>query len=70
MKYTLNKRLQFLGLLVSSMTVLSACAADPTSDADLFSARNDNAFDPATINVIGDRVADWQIANLENLGLG
>jgi rhamnogalacturonyl hydrolase YesR len=59
--------LRFLGLLASCMTALSACAATPTSEADLFSHRADNAFDPATIDAIGDKVADWQIANLDNL---
>jgi len=53
--------LRLLGLLVLCMTALSASAGD------LFSKRDANAFDPATIDAIGDKVAEWQIANLDNL---
>lgn len=67
MKNTRLYTLQLLALFVSCMTVLSACAANPASEADLFSQRNVNAFDPATIDAIGDKVAEWQIANLDNL---
>jgi len=57
-----------LGIAVSCMIAMSACAGNSGTTADdLFSAKNVNAFDPATIDVIGDRVADWQIANLDNL---
>ena len=45
---------------------VASCTADPGSD-DLFSQRADNAFDPATVNAIGDRVAEWQIANIDDL---
>ena len=38
-----------------------------SSEPDLFSQRNVNTFDPATIDAIGDKVADWQIANMDNL---
>lgn len=67
MKNTRLYSLQLLALLVSCMFAMSACAATPASEADLFSKRNDNAFDPVTIDAIGDKVADWQIANLDNL---
>ena len=36
-------------------------------EPDLFAERDANAFDPATIDAIGDKVAEWQIANLDNL---
>jgi len=61
MKNTRFYGLQLLVLLVSGMTVLSACAAD------LFSQRDKNVLDPATIDAVGDKVAEWQIANLNNL---
>jgi len=36
-------------------------------EPDLFAERAGNEFDPATIDAIGDKVADWQIANMDNL---
>ncbi len=54
-------------LLVSCMTVLSACADTTSSEADLFAQRDANAFDPATIDAIGDKVADWQLDNIDDL---
>ena len=59
--------LKLLAVLASCLTVLSAYAATPASQADLFADRDANAFDPATIDAIGDKVAEWQIANLDNL---
>ncbi len=59
--------LQLLVLIVSCMTALSACATTPASKDDLFSQRNANAFDPAIVDAVGDKVAEWQIANLDNL---
>jgi len=58
---------RFLGMLVSGVVILSACAATPSGAQDVFSQRNANAFDPATIDAIGDKVAEWQIANLDDL---
>ena len=59
--------LRLLGLLVSCVIVLAACADTTSSETDLFSQRNDNAFDSDTIDAIGDKVADWQLANLDDL---
>ena len=53
-------------MLVSGMLLLPACAATPSGAEDLFSQRNANAFDPATIDAVGDKVTEWQIANLDN----
>jgi unsaturated rhamnogalacturonyl hydrolase len=46
---------------------MSACAATPSGEADLFSQRAAKPFDSATIDAIGDKVADWQLANLDDL---
>lgn len=60
--------LRIIGIVISCLTVLTACAdATSTPDEDLFSQRNANAFDPATIEAIGDKVADWQLDNLDDL---
>ena len=67
MKNTRRKAIRHLGLLVSCMTALSVSAAAVASEVDLFSQRDANAFDPATIDAIGDKVADWQLANLDDL---
>jgi rhamnogalacturonyl hydrolase YesR len=56
-----------MAMVVSCMAALSACATAPAGETDLFSQRTANAFDPATIDAIGDKVADWQIANLDDL---
>jgi len=45
---------------------LASCTSDSGSD-DLFSQRADNAFDAATVDAIGDRVAEWQITNIDDL---
>jgi len=55
------------GLVILLTAVLSACADSATGEADLFGQRNANAFDHATIDAIGDKVAEWQIANLDDL---
>jgi rhamnogalacturonyl hydrolase YesR len=57
---------RFLGILVSCALVLSACATLPSGAKDLFAQRNDNALDKATIDAVGDKVAEWQIANLDD----
>ncbi len=67
MKNTRLNSSRLLGLLVFCVTALSACAAATTSEVDLFSQRAANAFEPATIDAIGDEVADWQLANLDDL---
>jgi len=54
-------------VLISCAVVLSACATSPSGAEDLFAQRNSNAFDPATIDAVGDKVTDWQIANLGDL---
>ncbi|MCW8925425.1 MAG: glycoside hydrolase family 88 protein, partial [Xanthomonadales bacterium] len=41
--------------------------APPVVEPDLFAERAGNEFDPATIDAIGDAVADWQIAHLDKL---
>ena len=67
MKNTRRYGLRFLGLLVSCVTALPAFAAVTPGEVDLFSQRAANAFDPATIDAIGDKVADWQLANIDDL---
>ena len=67
MKTKWNKHLRFLALVVSCLSTFSACAKTPPTEAELFAQRNDNAFDAATIDAVGDKVAEWQIANLDNL---
>ena len=59
--------LRLAGLVLAGVAALSACAATPRGEVDLFANRDANAFDPATIDAVGDKVADWQIANLDNL---
>lgn len=67
MKYTRLMGFRLLGAALC-MTALCACAAEPEPTADeLFANRTDNAFDPATIDVIGDRVTDWQVERLDDL---
>ncbi len=46
-------------LVVMCMAALSACAGVTNASEDV--------FDSATVNAIGDKVADWQIANLDDL---
>ena len=67
MKNTRFNNFRLLGLVVSCVIAVSACADSTIGEADLFSQRTANAFDPATINAIGDKVADWQLANLDDL---
>jgi rhamnogalacturonyl hydrolase YesR len=59
--------LRLLVFVASCMAALSIYSVAMAGESDLFSKRSENAFDPATINAIGDKVADWQIANLDNL---
>ena len=42
-------------------------AAEPAAGPDLFAQRSANAFEPDTIDAIGDAVADWQLAHLDDL---
>ena len=51
------------------MTALSLYATATTSDVGSFSHSQTgaNVLDPATIDAIGDKVADWQLANLDDL---
>jgi rhamnogalacturonyl hydrolase YesR len=59
--------LKLLGVALC-MVSLSACAEEnPASAAELFAQRADNPFDAATIDAVGDKVADWQIARLDDL---
>lgn len=57
---------RFLAMVACS-GMLAACAVTATADSDLFANRKANAFDAATIDAIGDKVADWQLANLDDL---
>ena len=59
--------LRLAALVMSCAATLSACAAAPVTSEDLFSERAANAYDPATIDAIGDNVTDWQIAHLDKL---
>ncbi|MCP4045735.1 MAG: glucuronyl hydrolase [Gammaproteobacteria bacterium] len=67
MKNTHLNGLRLVALLVLCFTVLSACATSPASQADLFAHKDTNPLDRATIDAVGDKVAEWQIANLNNL---
>jgi rhamnogalacturonyl hydrolase YesR len=63
----MSKLGKVLGAALLACTVaVPAMAGDKDRD-ELFANRNENAFDPATIDVIGDRVADWQVARLDDL---
>ena len=68
MKNTRIGRFRFVVMVALSAFILTACAGTAVGEADLFANRKDNAFDPATIDAIGDKVADWQLANLDDLG--
>ena len=67
MKNTWHGRSRLPGLVILLTAVLSACADSATGEADLFAQRNANAFDHATIDAVGDKVAEWQVANLDDL---
>ena len=59
--------LRLLGAVATCMTAMSAYAAAPVVETDPFALRDTNHFDPDTIDAVGDKVADWQLANLDNL---
>jgi unsaturated rhamnogalacturonyl hydrolase len=59
--------LRLLVLVISFMVTLSVYGVAMAGKSDLFSKRVENAFDPATIDAIGDKVAEWQIARLDDL---
>lgn len=69
MRHTRRDRLRLLGVVVSCVTALSLYATATTSDVGSFSHSQTgaNVLDPATIDAIGDKVADWQLANLDDL---
>jgi rhamnogalacturonyl hydrolase YesR len=67
MKSTRLHGLQLLGVVVSCVTALSAFAAATASDVGLFSQRSAEPLDSDSIRAIGDKVADWQLANLDDL---
>jgi len=54
-------------VMVVTVGVLTACATAAPGDGDVFAQRNNDPFDKATIDAIGDKVADWQLANLDDL---
>ena len=54
-------------LVVSCVVAASALSAATVSDVGLLSQGTTDSFDPATIEAIGDKVADWQLANLDDL---
>lgn len=54
-------------LATASMVVMTACATVAPAGDELFAQRKEDAFDPAVIDAIGDKVADWQLANLDDL---
>jgi rhamnogalacturonyl hydrolase YesR len=56
-----------MALATACMAVMTACATAAPAEDNLFAQRSENAFDPATIDAIGDKVADWQLANLDDL---
>ena len=56
MKNARLNSLRLLALIVTFFTALSACATSPASKADHFAVRDANAFDPATIDAVGDKV--------------
>ena len=58
---------RILVLLVSGAVLLSACTTLPSGPEDLSAQRDADVFDQATIDAIGDKVADWQLANLDDL---
>jgi rhamnogalacturonyl hydrolase YesR len=61
------KRISLLGFAGACVAVMNACAMVAVADDDLFTRRTEHAFDPATIDAVGDKVADWQLANLDDL---
>ena len=57
-----------VAVITAWMGLLTACATAASGDGDLFAQRSSDPFDPATIDAIGDKVADWQLANIDDLG--
>lgn len=58
---------RMLAPVVTFMLALSITTVASAGDKALFLQRNTNTFDPATIDATGDKVADWQIENLDAL---
>jgi rhamnogalacturonyl hydrolase YesR len=58
--------LRLISLLLACVIPLTASAVQKSNEPDLFALRAENSFDPATIDAIGDKVVDWQLANLDN----
>ena len=52
-------RFQLSGFMMMCVAALSACTG--VTDA------GDDAFDSGAVDAIGDKVADWQLANLDDL---
>ena len=67
MTYTRFEGLRLLAIVGACIVAISACATPASGGSGLFAQRNDNAFDHATIDAVGDKVADWQLANLDDL---
>ena len=67
MSMTRVKGIWSMALATACMAVMTACATAAPAEDNLFAQRSENAFDPATIDAIGDKVADWQLANLDDL---
>ncbi len=59
MKSARDSKLLSLGIRIMCATALSACAS--------LAYASDDAFDPSSVDAIGDKVADWQLANLDDL---
>jgi rhamnogalacturonyl hydrolase YesR len=58
---------QQLMAIMAGVIAMTGCVTSSTSNRDLFAQRTDNVFDPLTIDAVGDAVADWQLANLDDL---
>ena len=60
MNNTKRSKLISPGFLITCVTALLSCAS--------VAGASDDALDPTTVDAIGDKVADWQLANLDDLG--
>ena len=67
MKMTQLNGVTFAAVVVSCVMTMSACAVTSADEVDPFSQRSARPFDPAVVDAIGDKVAEWQIANLDDL---